>query len=368
MSETKGRNREDATRGCRLSIALHPNFVRPQSSRRFTDDSGQALDLPPNRCGFSYRCDFGGKQLQQRECPFAQASEADRNGAPGYSWPPHLYQEKLSLGERQGKSERKFNSVALEKVLQLEGLERDVLGGDEEFAGESGIGGAAAQGFFGGEPNKVGIVIFLGDVGEHEIARDGVEAVGIGKVFADGVIRKVAGAAENALFDDPRIRADLQHVEVVIGFEDQAIGATKMDFDELGHIAEVGDDGDLCAVRTEGETDGVGSVVWNGKRVDVNVADGEVLAGVDRFNSVEALAESFRENALHGVQCGLGDVKRRFPEAEHLRQTIAVVGVFVGDEDAVEMADGFFNGGETGQRFALAESGVHEEAGALGLE
>jgi hypothetical protein len=24
---------------------------------------------------------------------FAQASEADRNNSPGYSWPPHLYQE-----------------------------------------------------------------------------------------------------------------------------------------------------------------------------------------------------------------------------------------------------------------------------------
>jgi len=26
------------------------------------DDSGQVLDLPPNRGGFSYRCDFGGQQ------------------------------------------------------------------------------------------------------------------------------------------------------------------------------------------------------------------------------------------------------------------------------------------------------------------
>ena len=29
----------------------------------YTDDSGQVLDLPPNRCGFSYRCDFGGQQF-----------------------------------------------------------------------------------------------------------------------------------------------------------------------------------------------------------------------------------------------------------------------------------------------------------------
>jgi len=27
--------------------------------------------------------------------PFARASDADRNGVPGYSWLPHLYQERL---------------------------------------------------------------------------------------------------------------------------------------------------------------------------------------------------------------------------------------------------------------------------------
>jgi len=45
-----------------------------------------------------------------------------------------------------------------------------------------------------------------------------------------------------------------------------------------------------------------------------------------------------------------------------------VVGVLVGDEDAVELVDSSFDGGEAGEGFALAEAGVHEEAGALGLE
>jgi hypothetical protein len=86
------------------------------------DDSGQALDLPPNRCGFSYRGDFGGQLIVafdpagpftsdlsgRKKAPFARASEANRNGVPGYSWLPHLYQENTSLGERPGKSQRKF--------------------------------------------------------------------------------------------------------------------------------------------------------------------------------------------------------------------------------------------------------------------
>ena len=108
-----------------------------------------------------------------------------------------------------------------------------MLGGDEKLAAEGGFGGAAVQGFFGGDARQLGIVVLLGEMGEDEKAGAGVEAFGIAEIFADGMIGEMPGAAEDALLDDPGIRADLQHVEVVIGFEDQAIGATKMDFDEL---------------------------------------------------------------------------------------------------------------------------------------
>ena len=68
-----------------LSIALHP-YV--------TDDSGQPLGLSTNHSGFSCRDDFGGVESQN---PFPQVSEAARNSKPGYSWPPHLYQESKKL-------------------------------------------------------------------------------------------------------------------------------------------------------------------------------------------------------------------------------------------------------------------------------
>ena len=102
--------------------------------------------------------------------------------------------------------------------LQLQGFERDVLGGNEEFADEGGFGGAAAKGFFGGDAHEIGVVVFLRNVREHEITDAGIEALGIGEKFADGVIGEVPGAGEDALLDDPGIRADLEHVEIVIGF------------------------------------------------------------------------------------------------------------------------------------------------------
>jgi hypothetical protein len=84
-----------------------------------TDDSGQALDLPPNHRGSRHRAGFGGQLFKpskkvafgligRKEAPLAQASEADRNSAPGYSWPPHLYQEKSSVGHCDGKWQQKI--------------------------------------------------------------------------------------------------------------------------------------------------------------------------------------------------------------------------------------------------------------------
>jgi hypothetical protein len=93
-----------------------------------------------------------------------------------------------------------------------------------------------------------------------------------------------------------------------------------------------------------------------------------MLARVNGLHAIEALAKSFGKNPLQRIHRGLGYIERSFPEAKHLRQAAAVIRVFVGDENTVKMLDGFFNGRKTGQRFPFAQSGVHEESGALRLE
>ncbi len=138
-----------------------------------------------------------------------------------------------------------------------------MLRSEEELTTEGGFCWAAVERFFGGETREIGIVILLREMREDEIARAGIEAVRVGEILADRVIRKMAGAAEDALLDDPRIRADLEHVEIVIGFENQAIGLAEMYLDELGHVTEVGHDSEFGAVGAEGEGDGIGSIVRN---------------------------------------------------------------------------------------------------------
>jgi hypothetical protein len=45
-----------------------------------------------------------------------------------------------------------------------------------------------------------------------------------------------------------------------------------------------------------------------------------------------------------------------------------MIAVFVGNQNAVEVLDVFFDGRKARQRFAFAEAGVNQEAGMLCLE
>jgi len=104
------------------------------------------------------------------------------------------------------------------------------------------------------------------------------------------------------------------------------------------------------------------------ERVNVNVPDREVLPRVYGFHFFEALPKSFGKNPLHRSHRRLSDVQRRFPQAKHLRQAVAMIRMFVSDENSVEVLNGPSGSSEAGKRFALAESAVHEESGPLRLE
>jgi hypothetical protein len=254
------------------------------------------------------------------------------------------------------------------KESKLERLEGNVLGGEKKLAGEGGFGRTAAESFFRGKKCEIGIVVFLRHVSENEIAGVTIETIGIRKVFADRVIGEMAGAGKYALLDDPRIRANLEHIEVVVGFEDEAISFSEVDFDQLRHVAEVGADGNLGAVGAKSETDGIDSIVRDSEGVDIDIADTKALAGLNGFNAAEAFAEGLGKNALKNAHGGLGDVKRALPETKDLRETVAMIGVLVCDEDCVEAIEVGFDGGEPGESFAFTEASVNQDAGAFGFE
>jgi uncharacterized protein len=178
----------------------------------------------------------------------------------------------------------------------------------------------------------------------------------------------MAGTRKHALLDHPGIRPDFEHVEIVIGFENQAIGFAQMDLNKLRHIPKIRANGDLAAVGTKRKPDRIGSVVRNREGVHIDVANGKALARLDGLDTAKALAERLRKNAPKLAHRGFGYIERGLPDTENLREAIAMVGVFVGDQDGIEVADVRSNGGKARQGFAFSKPGVNEDAGAVGFE
>ncbi len=170
------------------------------------------------------------------------------------------------------------------------------------------------------------------------------------------------------MFYDPRVGTDLEHVEIVIGFENKAVTLTQVHLHVIWQIPKVRTNRDLCPIRAKSESHRVRRIMRNSERVHINVSNGKALAGLDGFDAAEALAEGFWEDAVERVHGGFGDVERRFPEAEDLGEAVAMVGVFVGDEDGVEMVYFALDGGEAGEGFAFAETSVDEDAGGVAFE
>ena len=152
---------------------------------------------------------------------------------------------------------------------------------------------------------------------------------------------------ENALLDDPRVRADLEHVQIVIRFEQQTIGVAQMNFHKFGHVAEVGDERHLRAVGAKRETDGIGGIVRNLKRVDIYIANREMLAGLNRFHAAQTLPKPVGQRTVQRVHGAFRNIQRSLPEPEHLRKPVAMVAMFVSDQDAVDVVDVLFDGCES---------------------
>ena len=252
--------------------------------------------------------------------------------------------------------------------LQVEWLERDALRCDQEFTAEGRFGGAPAEGLFGGNGCRVGIVILLRHMGEDQIARSGVESLWVCQIFTDGEVRQVAGTRQNTLLDGPRVRTDFEHVQIVIGFENQAVGLAQMHFDVIRHIPKIGADSNLCAVGPKSERHRVDGIMGNTKCVNIDITDRKTLTGLNGLHAAKTLAKRFGKNAPEGSHGGFGHIEGSFPETEGLRKAVAVVRVFVRDQDSVQVVKFQANGGEAGKSFALSQAGVNKDAGAFGFE
>ena len=90
----------------------------------------------------------------------------------------------------------------------------------------------------------------------------------------------MAVPAEDALLERPRAaRAILQHLHVVVGFEDEDVRGADAVEHEPGGVAEVGGEADVAARGAQQKSDRILGVVRDGKGFDEDVGDLEARAG-----------------------------------------------------------------------------------------
>jgi hypothetical protein len=89
----------------------------------------------------------------------------------------------------------------------------------------------------------------------------------------DHVVGEMPHAAHHTLLHRPRIRTDLEHLNIVIRLEQQDIGPTQMMADVFRQIAQVGRDRYFDTLSRERKAHGVRGVMRNGEARDIDIAD-----------------------------------------------------------------------------------------------
>ena len=97
-----------------------------------------------------------------------------------------------------------------------------------------------------------------------------------------GGVRQMAVARLDPLLHRPRpMRIVLQKFFVVIRFDHQRVHFAQALDHHLGRVSEIGDEPERAFSGVKRVTDRIDRVMRNGKRLDLNIADGEIGAGAE---------------------------------------------------------------------------------------
>lgn len=179
------------------------------------------------------------------------------------------------------------------------------------------------------------MIVVLADVAQNDGVDRRIEIFGY--EFGRNFIRQVPAAAHHALLHRPGIRPDAQHFQVVIRFENHDLAAPQMHTQGIGHVAEIGREGHLHALRGNSEADRVDGIVRNGETGDVEIADREPATGLEDFDCgatfipIDELRRAAREI----------DGQRPFSGFDKCSQAAGVIAMFMRNKNSVEIRNVF---------------------------
>jgi hypothetical protein len=178
------------------------------------------------------------------------------------------------------------------------------------------------------------------------------------------LIRKMAVPAHDPLLQAPRsTRMFLQHLWIMVGFQQQDVRAPNAFQDELGSVTEIRQKTDVAATRANQESNGILGIVRNRKRIHGNISNFKGAASVEhaklRFQIVKGL-DGFFGKAI--------TINRHFDLRRQSDKASDMVRMLVGNKDAVQPLGRAGNGGKPLPNLASTETGINQQTSLVGLK
>ena len=202
------------------------------------------------------------------------------------------------------------------------------------------------------------MVVISAQVRQHD--RAGTTVPVIRQELRYGSVRKVAGAAHDALLEIPRVRTGLEHVQVVVRFDHERVRTQQVVSHRIRHVPQIRCDRELATAIADAEPDWVDRVVRDRERLDIEVADRELAAGLERDQRRGSLLPR------QVVGCQPRHVDRYARLAGKDFQPLDMIRVLVRDHDGVERTVILANGLEPQLDLSTAKAGVEQDANGIG--
>ena len=212
-----------------------------------------------------------------------------------------------------------------------------------------------------GVDGKFDGVAVAAEVAEDNMAQGG--SAGADGKIGGGAGGEMAVGGHDTLLDGKRsFGVSLEHLLVVIGFDEKTIDAGDVVDNGVVDVSEIGEDADGDGVAADGEADRIGGVVRDGKSGDFEGVQAEGAARGEEAPFGGGIAFILPADFVRGKARG---VNRTTESAKQDGQTADVVAMFVGQQDGADGGRVEARGVEALKGFFRAETGIDQDGGVI---
>ena len=232
----------------------------------------------------------------------------------------------------------------------LEGGEVEVLACDNAALAQTPLDGFVGQ---------VGMVVLGAEVAEPDVR--GMWGKVLHKVGSRLFVAEMSRRACDATLEVGGVGSALQHVGVVVGFDNQVVSSVDVGGGGFGDMARVGSEDERASQNLHAIADGIVGIVGHLEGGDGKVAEAEgdvllnVVHGGDELLRSDVVTVDADVSLARGID---GQLATLAQGAEGLD----MVGMIVGDEDSRDALEGYAHVAQVLTDGAHGDAGIDEDA------